>query len=104
MVEIGSGATRGIKDIVLTRYACYLIAQNGDSSKEQISFAQTYFAIQTRKEELIEQRLELETRLEANRKLNLAIEKCYRNKAFENDEERLEYLFGLYEEMVEEEK
>lgn len=60
MVQIGSEAMREIEDIILTRYACYLIAQNGDSKKEQIAFAQTYFAIQTRKQELVEQRLELE--------------------------------------------
>lgn len=69
MVKLGSGAVREIVDIILTRYACYLIAQNGDSSKEEIAFAQTYFALQTRKQELIEQRLELETRLEARVKL-----------------------------------
>lgn len=69
MVTIGSGATREIKDIVLTRYACYLIAQNGDSKKEQIAFAQTYFAMQTRKQELLQQRMELEDRLEARAKL-----------------------------------
>lgn len=69
MVQIGSEAMREIEDIMLTRYACYLIAQNGDSKKEQIAFAQTYFAIQTRKQELIEQRLELEDRLQARAKL-----------------------------------
>lgn len=69
MVQIGSEAIREIEDIILTRYACYLIAQNGDSKKEQIAFAQTYFAIQTRKQELIEQRLELEDRLQARAKL-----------------------------------
>lgn len=69
MVQIGSEAMREIEDIILTRYACYLIAQNGDSKKEQIAFAQTYFAIQTRKQELIEQRLELEDRLQARAKL-----------------------------------
>ncbi len=69
MVTLGSGASREIKDIVLTRYACYLIAQNGDSKKEQIAFAQTYFAMQTRKQELLEQRMELEDRLEARAKL-----------------------------------
>jgi len=69
MVTIGSGAIREIEDIVLTRYACYLIAQNGDSSKEPIAFAQTYFAIQTRKQELLEQRIELEDRLQARNKL-----------------------------------
>ncbi|MDY0180999.1 DNA damage-inducible protein D [Aliarcobacter skirrowii] len=69
MVEIGSNTQRPIEDIMLTRYACYLIAQNGDSKKEQIAFAQTYFAMQTRKQELIEQRLELEDRLQARAKL-----------------------------------
>ncbi len=69
MVSIGSNTQRSIEDIMLTRYACYLIAQNGDSKKEQIAFAQTYFAIQTRKQELIEQRLELEDRLKARAKL-----------------------------------
>jgi len=57
MVELGSGSQREIDDIALTRYACYLVAQNGDSVKSEISFAQTYFAVQTRKQEIIEQRL-----------------------------------------------
>ena len=68
-VELGLGKSRKIDDIKLTRYACYLIAQNGDSKKEAIAFAQTYFAIQTRKQELLEQRMELEDRLKARTKL-----------------------------------
>ncbi|MDR1135448.1 MAG: DNA damage-inducible protein D [Clostridiales Family XIII bacterium] len=69
MVEIGSGARKQIKDTLLTRYACYLIAQNGDSQKSQIAFAQTYFAVQTRRSELIEQRLLETERVEARAKL-----------------------------------
>lgn len=55
VVPLGSGAERLVKDYMLTRYACYLIAQNGDPRKEEIAFAQSYFALQTRKQELIEQ-------------------------------------------------
>lgn len=69
MVIIGQNVPKQIDDVMLTRYACYLIAQNGDSRKEQIAFAQTYFAMQTRKQELIEQHLELEDRLQARAKL-----------------------------------
>ena len=57
MVRLGSGAQRNVKDYMLTRYACYLIAQNGDPQKEQIAFAQGYLAVQTRKQELIEERI-----------------------------------------------
>jgi DNA-damage-inducible protein D len=72
MVDLGSGATRAIDDVALTRYACYLIAQNGDPSKDAIAFAQTYFALQTRKQELIEQRIAEVERLSARKKLTLS--------------------------------
>lgn len=69
MVKIGSGAERKQEDMMLTRYACYLIAQNGDPKKEQIAFAQSYFAIQARKQELLEERIQLMERLQAREKL-----------------------------------
>ncbi len=70
MVDTGSGSTRQIKDLELTRYACYLIAQNGDPRKESIAFAQSYFALQTRKQELLEERMQLTERLQARAKLS----------------------------------
>jgi DNA-damage-inducible protein D len=69
MVALGSGSERQIDDMVLTRYACYLIAQNGDPRKEQIAFAQSYFAMQTRKQELLEKRIALVERVRAREKL-----------------------------------
>jgi DNA-damage-inducible protein D len=72
MVDLGSGAKREIEDIALTRYACYLIAQNGDPSKDPVAFAQTYFAVQTRKQEIIEKRIAEIERLNARRKLSLS--------------------------------
>ena len=72
MVELGSGTFREIEDIALTRYACYLIAQNGDPSKDAIAFAQTYFAVQTRKQEIIAKRIAEIERLSARKKLTLS--------------------------------
>jgi len=69
MVSIGSGAEKEIEDLMLTRYACYLIAQNGDSRKQEIAFAQTYFAVQTRKAEIIEQKILEYERVQARNKL-----------------------------------
>ncbi len=69
MVQLGSGSKRNVRDYMLTRYACYLIAQNGDPKKEEIAFAQSYFAVQTRKQELIEERISYIERTEARGRL-----------------------------------
>lgn len=82
MVPLGSGAERSVKDYMLTRYACYLIAQNGDPRKEEIAFAQSYFALQTRKQELIEQRM-LELRRLTERDALTESEKVLAAIAFE---------------------
>jgi DNA-damage-inducible protein D len=68
-IPVPKGGKRDIEDILLTRYACYLIAQNGDSRKEEIAFAQSYFAVQTRKQEIIEDHIRLAERLKARKQL-----------------------------------
>jgi len=77
MINLAKGAQREISDFALTRYGCYLIAQNGDVTKNEVAFAQTYFAVQTRKQEIIELRLLNVARVVAREKLSRS-EKNYR--------------------------
>ena len=104
-VFIGSGAEREIDDIMLTRYACYLIAQNGDSRKEQVAFAMSYFALQTRKQELLEKRINEIERVKARKKLSetekelsgILFERGVDNKGFGRIRSKGDHaLFGGY--------
>ncbi len=79
MVPLGSGAQRKVKDYMLTRYACYLIAQNGDPKKEEIAFAQSYFAVQTRKQELIEERIAYMERINVRDQLKASEKRLSQN-------------------------
>jgi DNA-damage-inducible protein D len=78
-VQLGSGSERQVQDFMLTRYACYLIAQNGDPKKEEVAFAQSYFAVQTRKAELIEERLNEIARLSTRERLRASEKQLSRN-------------------------
>ena len=79
MIPTAKGAHRGVQDFMLTRYACYLIAQNGDPKKEEVAFAQSYFALQTRKTELIEERLQQIARLDTRERLRSSEKQLSRN-------------------------
>ena len=79
MIETGKGAHRPVKEYMLTRYACYLLAQNGDPRKEEIAFAQSYFAVQTRKQELIEERIAYIERTNARDRLKESEKRLSRN-------------------------